>query len=101
MLLLLVKRSEARGARYFRCMSLTPDDEVRSRDELVSFVRELRQDYLRRGYEWENQSLDRFLEALAAWMHDSPGWYQKRREGTPRRWGLDLPGQSASGRHCL
>ncbi|MFD0022707.1 hypothetical protein ACIA74_39010 [Streptomyces sp. NPDC051658] len=57
-------------------MSLTPDDEVRSRDELVSFVRELRQDYLRRGHEWENQSLDRFLEALAAWMHDSPGWYQ-------------------------
>lgn len=57
-------------------MSLTPDDEVRSREELVSFVRELRQDYLRRGHEWENQSLDGFLEALAAWIRDSPGWYQ-------------------------
>ncbi|MGP4051434.1 DUF7660 family protein [Streptomyces sp. 2A115] len=57
-------------------MSLTLDGEVRSRDDLVSFVRELRQDYLRRGHEWENRSLDGFLEALAAWMHDSPGWYQ-------------------------
>jgi hypothetical protein len=57
-------------------MPLTPDDEVRSRDELVSFVQELREDYLRRGHEWENQSLDRFLEALAAWMRASPGWYQ-------------------------
>ncbi|MFF0598942.1 DUF7660 family protein [Streptomyces antibioticus] len=57
-------------------MPLTPDDEVRSRDDLVCFVRELRQDCLRRGHEWENLTLDRFLEALAAWMDDSPGWYQ-------------------------
>lgn len=64
-------------------MSLTPDSEVRSRDELVAFVRELHQDYLRRGQEWENQSLDRFLAALAAWMDDSPGWY--------RNFGKELP----------
>jgi len=64
-------------------MSLTPDDEVRSCGELVSLVRELRQDYLRRGHEWENQSLDGFLEALAAWMHDSPGWYQNVGEDLP------------------
>lgn len=57
-------------------MPLTPDSEVRSRNELVAFVRELHQDYLRRGHEWENQSLDHFLEALAAWMDDSPGWYR-------------------------
>jgi hypothetical protein len=57
-------------------MPLSPDDEVRSRDELVSFVQGLREDYLGRGHEWENQTLDRFLEALAAWMHAAPGWYQ-------------------------
>ncbi|WP_434099390.1 DUF7660 family protein [Streptomyces platensis] len=72
-------------------MSLTPDYEVRSRDELVSFVRELRQDCLRRGHDGENQSLDRFLEALAAWMQDSPGWYQNigkelRKVGTGPSW---------------
>lgn len=64
-------------------MPSTPDHEVRSRDELVAVVRELHQDYLRRGHEWENQSLDRFLEALAAWVEDSPGWY--------RNSGKDLP----------
>ncbi|MFF4309570.1 hypothetical protein [Streptomyces sp. NPDC001507] len=57
-------------------MSLTPDSEVSSRDEFVAFVRELHQDYLRRGHEWENQSLDQFLEALAAWMDASPAWYR-------------------------
>ncbi|MFF5451660.1 hypothetical protein ACFY40_10520 [Streptomyces sp. NPDC012950] len=57
-------------------MPLTPDGEVRSRDELVSFVRELHQDFLRNGHEWENQTLGGFLEALAAWMQDSPGWYR-------------------------
>jgi hypothetical protein len=84
MLLLIVKGREVlAGAMYLRSMSLTPDGEVCSRDELVAFVRELRQDYLRRGHEWENQSLDHFLEALAAWMDDSPGWY--------RNFGKQLP----------
>ncbi|MGW5782272.1 DUF7660 family protein [Streptomyces sp. NPDC003863] len=55
-----------RVARYFRFMSLTPDGEVRSRDGLVSFVRELHQEYLRNGHEWENRTLGSFLEALAA-----------------------------------
>ncbi|MGW0859169.1 DUF7660 family protein [Streptomyces sp. NPDC002690] len=64
-------------------MALTPDAEVRSRDELVSFVRELRQDCLRRGHEGENRSIDRFLEALAAWMHDAPGWYQNMEKELP------------------
>ncbi|MFJ3764930.1 hypothetical protein ACIPQJ_12370 [Streptomyces sp. NPDC090082] len=65
-------------------MSLSPDDEVRSRDELVSFVRELHQDCLRSGHDRESQTLDSFLEALAAWIEDAPGWYQT--------FGKDLPG---------
>ncbi|MET9919214.1 hypothetical protein ABZZ04_19265 [Streptomyces sp. NPDC006435] len=64
-------------------MSLAPDDEIRSRDELVAFVRELHQDHLRRGHEWENQSLDHFLGALAAWMDDAPGWYRNSGEQLP------------------
>ncbi|MFB7334072.1 hypothetical protein ACFC00_20875 [Streptomyces adustus] len=57
-------------------MPLTPDDEVQTRDELVAFVRELHQDYLRQGHDWENRTLDSFLEALAAWIADSDGWYR-------------------------
>ncbi|MGW0184619.1 DUF7660 family protein [Streptomyces sp. NPDC003362] len=57
-------------------MPLTPDDEIHTRDELVAFVRELHQDYVRRGHDWENHTLDRFLEALAAWIASSDGWYR-------------------------
>ncbi|MFJ3534802.1 hypothetical protein ACIPQA_04960 [Streptomyces sp. NPDC090109] len=64
-------------------MSLTPDGEVRSRDELVSFVREPHQDFLRNGHEWENQTLGGFLEALAAWTQDSPGWYRSSGKELP------------------
>lgn len=56
-------------------MPPTSEDEVHSRAELVAIVRELREDYLRRGHEWENANLDRFLQALAAWMDDAPRWY--------------------------
>ncbi|MEU9703154.1 hypothetical protein [Streptomyces sp. NPDC047981] len=57
-------------------MSLTPDNEVRSREELVAFLRELHQEFRRHGDEWENHTLERFLEALAAWVHDAPGVYR-------------------------
>ncbi|MFI1801616.1 hypothetical protein ACH427_30340 [Streptomyces sp. NPDC020379] len=56
-------------------MPLTPDDEIRSREELAAFIRGLHEDYLRRGHAWENGTLDRFLQALAAWTSDSSGWY--------------------------
>lgn len=51
-------------------MPLAPNCEARSRDELAAVVRELHQDYVHRGHEWQNQSLDRFLEALAAWVDE-------------------------------
>ncbi|WP_246108821.1 DUF7660 family protein [Streptomyces sedi] len=64
-------------------MVLGPDDEIRSREELAAFVRALHQDFLRSGGEWENQTLATFLEALAAWVDDSPGFY--------RNFGKELP----------
>ncbi|MFI0220628.1 DUF7660 family protein [Streptomyces lydicus] len=57
-------------------MSLTTDDEIRSREDLAAFVRKLHQDFLQHGDAWENNTLATFLEALAAWVHDSPGFYQ-------------------------
>ncbi|WP_420822752.1 DUF7660 family protein [Streptomyces atratus] len=38
---------------------------------------------MRQGDAWENNTLATFLEALAAWVDDSPGWYQN--------FGKDLP----------
>jgi hypothetical protein len=57
-------------------MPLAPDDEIHSREDLVAFIRDLHRDYLQRGEDWENSTLDRFLEALASWTEDAGGWYQ-------------------------
>ncbi|MFJ2738327.1 hypothetical protein ACIO3O_01525 [Streptomyces sp. NPDC087440] len=59
------------------------DDEIRSREELATFVRGLHQEFLRRGHEWENASLDSFLEALAAWIDDADGMYRNVGEDLP------------------
>ncbi|GAU71586.1 hypothetical protein SSP35_52_00090 [Streptomyces sp. NBRC 110611] len=54
-----------------------------TRDGRVAFVRDLQQGYLQRGHDWENHTLDRFLEALAAWMASSDGWYRNFGEELP------------------
>ncbi|MEU1668708.1 hypothetical protein ABZ547_35020 [Streptomyces sparsogenes] len=53
-----------------------PANEVDSREALVSHILRLRDDFLERGDEWENPTLERYLEALAAWIKASPGWYR-------------------------
>jgi hypothetical protein len=57
-------------------MLLSPEEEITSREDLAAFVRDLRQDFLQRGHEWENPTLDRFLAALVAWIESSGGWYR-------------------------
>ncbi|MER6099139.1 hypothetical protein ACHGLA_30565 [Streptomyces sp. YH02] len=57
--------------------------EPRSREELVTFLRDLHEDFRARGHEWENNTLDDFLEALAAWVNDSPGAYRQGGEQIP------------------
>ncbi|AJT70195.1 hypothetical protein T261_8603 [Streptomyces lydicus] len=71
-------------------MSLRPDNEVRSREELVVFLSELHQEFRRHGDQWENHTLDQFLEALAAWVHDAPGAYRNFGEELPAdgNWGF-------------
>ncbi|MBB1246083.1 hypothetical protein GL263_21370 [Streptomyces durbertensis] len=63
--------------------SLTADDRLHSHAELAAFVRALHQEHLRQGHEWENRTLDHFLEALAAWIEDSPGWYRNAGQELP------------------
>ncbi|NEW75228.1 DUF7660 family protein [Streptomyces rhizosphaericus] len=53
-----------------------PAHRVDSREALVSHIRSLRDDLLTRGDQWENPTLERYLEALAAWMEGSPDWYR-------------------------
>lgn len=62
---------------------LRTEDQVPDREAFVTFVRELHQDFIQRGEEWENPTLDHFLEALAAWAESSPGWYRNFHQELP------------------
>ncbi|MFN8038698.1 MAG: hypothetical protein U0Q07_05745 [Acidimicrobiales bacterium] len=58
-------------------------DAVRSRENLVGFILELRDDLTANGAQWENPTLDDFLEALAGWCQDMPGVYRHQGESLP------------------
>ena len=49
---------------------------LRTREEFADFVDRLRQDLLTRPENWENPTLDRFLEAMAAWVAASDGYFR-------------------------
>lgn len=51
-------------------------DTVTSRDDFAAFVDALRNDLNMHPDDWENPTLDRFLEALSAWVRDSEGYYK-------------------------
>lgn len=50
-------------------------DAVSSRDDFVKFVDMLRGDLSLHRAEWQNATLDDFLEALSAWVQDMDGYY--------------------------
>ncbi|MFD9463015.1 hypothetical protein [Streptomyces sp. NPDC060027] len=53
----------------------TSPEHVGSREDLAAFVRSLHRSHGEDGSSWENPDLPSFLEALAAWIDDSGGWY--------------------------
>jgi hypothetical protein len=55
--------------------------QVRSKAELVEFVRALANDLSTNREEWENATLETYLAALASWLEDSDGYY--RNQGRP------------------
>ncbi|MET7543979.1 hypothetical protein [Streptomyces sp. NPDC005507] len=64
---------------------LTPDDLIYDREAFSAFLARLRAGHAANGQQWENATLDRFLEALESWVTASPGWY--------RNFGHDLPSE--------
>ncbi|MGW7618046.1 DUF7660 family protein [Streptomyces antimycoticus] len=68
-----------------------PAHRVDGMEALVSHIRSLRDDLLTRGDQWENPTLERCLEALAAWMEGSPDWYR----GIARRCRRTVTGNSS------
>ena len=59
---------------------MTPES-VNSKTDFVQFVARLRADLTENPDAWENPTLDRFLEAMAAWVAASDDYY--RNLGSP------------------
>lgn len=57
--------------------------KIRSREDLVSFVRSLADDSKNHSRDWENDNLETYLYALAAWIEDMDGYYQNVGEKLP------------------
>lgn len=60
-------------------------ESVNSRDDFVSFVRDLLRDFEERPESWENRDLETFLDAAAAWTDDMDGYYRNAGEQTPEQ----------------
>lgn len=59
--------------------------KIKTRDDFVMFVHALLQDLKEQREQWENTSLDAYLEALAAWVQDMDGYYCNRGEPIPQQ----------------
>ncbi|WP_436848748.1 DUF7660 family protein [Streptomyces asoensis] len=70
--------------------SLNDTSWVRTREDLVSYIRQLSQEAEDPSSGWENQSLDHYLESLSAWTNDMDGYFINRGEPVPDRphWSL-------------
>ncbi|WP_157862296.1 DUF7660 family protein [Wenjunlia vitaminophila] len=55
---------------------LNPGDRIPDQDAFAAFLARLHEDCRQRGDQWENVTLERFLEALAAWVSTGPAWYE-------------------------
>jgi len=55
-------------------------NNIKTKQDLGQFVGALRADLATNPEGWENPTLDRFLEAMEAWIADMEGYYKNRGE---------------------
>jgi len=58
--------------------------DVMTREDLVDFIRKLRNDFSMRRDEWENNTLESYLEAVQAVLNDWPGRCKNQGKRLPR-----------------
>jgi hypothetical protein len=60
-------------------------DDINSREDFASFVRALIQDIRQDPDSWENNTVESFLDGIAAWVVDLDGYYANRGEAVPEQ----------------
>lgn len=55
--------------------------KITDRKSFVQFLNMLHAEFLKNGNEWENNTLERFLEAMTAYAEDIQGYYDNCENG--------------------
>lgn len=58
-------------------------ENVKSREDLIEFVYHLKKDLLANQEQWENISLEDYLDAIASWTEDMDGYYKYTNQPIP------------------
>ncbi|SNY17140.1 hypothetical protein SAMN05660659_01454 [Pseudomonas sp. LAMO17WK12:I6] len=49
-------------------------EEIETKEDFANFLHAFRETLLRQPDEWENSTLERFLDAMEAWVHSMDGY---------------------------
>ena len=66
-------------------MALYDIDSVKSREDLINFIYHLRMDLKTNSEEWENITLENYLEAMERWITDMDGVYLNLNKPMPKQ----------------
>jgi hypothetical protein len=61
------------------------NNSIRSRQDFVAFVKVLSKDLHENPATWENNNLERYLEAIGAWVEDMDGYYLSHGKPVPQQ----------------
>jgi hypothetical protein len=57
-------------------------ENVRNRSDLVDFISDLAEEF-EGGADWENRTIDQYLDGMGRWLQDSDGLYRNIGERFP------------------
>ena len=59
---------------------MTPADtaHIKTKDDLISFLDKVREDFSQSGHTWENLDIASFLEAFQSWLGSSEHYYKNQ-----------------------
>ncbi len=66
---------------------------INTQADFVAFVKALAHDLQENPSDWENDSLERYFEAMAAWSHDMNGYFKNTNQPFPKDINWKIIGQ--------
>jgi hypothetical protein len=62
----------------------TTIDSINTKSDFVNFIELLLQDFRNNPHEWENKTIDSFLEAASSWTEDMEWYYHNNKLPLPQ-----------------